>query len=164
MSTNGLNRYTYGSKSAGREKSALNGNNQASLRDLPCPNHPSYRLGSFTQLEIYCMPTCTMISRLLGLQETCAGKGSCFLLFQEIWISEILMTIYKAYLVALRATVTLTYIPVMTPWLYDTFPGAPRTFPGHIRSFPGPFFYENIDILAKIGSQTYLISEVLFCV
>ena len=53
------------------------------------------------------------------------------------------MTIYKAYLVALRATVTLTYIPVMTPGLYDTFPG---TFPGHIRSFPGPFFDENVDV------------------
>ena len=49
------------------------------------------------------------------------------------------MTIYKADLVALRATVTLIYIPVMTPGLYDTFPGPPGTFPGHIRSFPGPF-------------------------
>ena len=49
------------------------------------------------------------------------------------------MTIYKADLVALRATVTLTYIPVMTPGLYDTFPGPPGTFPGHIRWFPGPF-------------------------
>ena len=57
--------------------------------------------------------------------------------------------IYKAYLVA---TVTLTYIPVMIPGLYDMFPGPPGTFPGHIRSFPGPFFDENIDILAKIGS------------
>ena len=75
---------TYGTKSAGREKSALNGNNQASLGDLPCPNHPSYRLGSFTQLEIYCMRTCTKISHLLGRQEACAGKVSCFLLFQEI--------------------------------------------------------------------------------
>ena len=74
------------------------------------------------------------------------------------------MTIYKAYLVALRATVTLTYIPVMTPGLYDTFPGPPGTFPGHIRTFPRPFFDENIDILAKIGSQTYLISEVLLFV
>ena len=41
------------------------------------------------------------------------------------------MTINGAYLVALRATVTLTYIPVMTPGLYDTFPGPPETFPGH---------------------------------
>ena len=31
------------------------------------------------------------------------------------------MTINEAYLVALRATVTLTYIPVMAPGLYDTF-------------------------------------------
>ena len=62
------------------------------------------------------------------------------------------MTINEAYLVALRATVTLTYIPVMSPGLYDTFPGPPETFPGHIRWFPGPFFDGNIDILAKIGS------------
>ena len=74
------------------------------------------------------------------------------------------MTIYKAYLVALRATVTLTYIPVMIPGLYDTFPGPPGTFPGHIRWFPGPFFDENIDIFAKIGSQIYRVSEVLLCV
>ena len=67
--------YPYGTKSAGREKSALNGNNQASLGDSPCPNHPSYRLGSYTHLEIYSMPTCTRISRFLGRQETCAGKG-----------------------------------------------------------------------------------------
>ena len=32
------------------------------------------------------------------------------------------MAIYKADLVALRATVTLSYIPVMTPGLYDTRP------------------------------------------
>ena len=57
------------------------------------------------------------------------------------------MTIYKSYLVALRATVTLTYIPVMTTGLYDTFLGPPGTFSGHIRWFPGPFFGENIDIL-----------------
>ena len=74
------------------------------------------------------------------------------------------MTIYNAYLVALRATVTLTYIPVMTSGLYDTFPGSPRTFPGHIRRFPGSFFGENIDIFAKIGSQIYRVSEVLLCV
>ena len=59
------------------------------------------------------------------------------------------MTINKAYLGALRATVTLTYIPVMTPGLYDTFPGPPETFPGHIRCF----FYGNIYNLAKIGSM-----------
>ena len=74
------------------------------------------------------------------------------------------MTIYKAYLVALRATVTLTYIPVMIPGLHDTFPWPPGTFPGHIRWFPGPFFDENIDILSKIGSQIYWVSEVLLCV
>ena len=45
------------------------------------------------------------------------------------------MTIYKAYLVALRATVTLTYIPVMTPGLNDTFRG-------HIGPFPGLLLME----------------------
>ena len=52
------------------------------------------------------------------------------------------MTINKVYLGALRATVTLTYIPVLTPGLYDTFPVSPETFPGHIGSFPGPFLME----------------------
>ena len=51
------------------------------------------------------------------------------------------MTVNEAYLVALIATVTLTYIPVMAPGLYyDTFPGLPVTFPGHIRWFPGPIY------------------------
>ena len=36
----------------------------------------------------------------------------------------ILMTINEAYLVALSATVTSNYIPMMTPGLLDTFPGA----------------------------------------
>ena len=31
------------------------------------------------------------------------------------------MTINEAYLLALKATVTLTYIPGMTPGHYDTF-------------------------------------------
>ena len=62
------------------------------------------------------------------------------------------MTINEAYLVSLRATVTLNNIPVMTLELYDMFPGLPETFPGHVRWFPGPFFSRNIDILAKIGS------------
>ena len=75
----GLYTCLYGTKSPGREKSALNGTNQASLGDSPCPNHPSYRLGPYTHLEIYSMPTCTRISRFLGRQETCAGKGFFFL-------------------------------------------------------------------------------------
>ena len=37
---------------------------------------------------------------------------------------EILLTINEAYLFALSTTVTLTYIPVMTPGLLDMFPGA----------------------------------------
>ena len=52
------------------------------------------------------------------------------------------MTINEAYLVALRATVTLTHIPVMTPGLNATFPETPETFPGHIGSFPGPLWME----------------------
>ena len=74
------------------------------------------------------------------------------------------MTINETYLVTLRATVTSTYIPLMTLGLYDTFPGPRETFPGHIRWFPGPSFDENIDIFAKIGSQIYRVSEVLLCV
>ena len=54
----------------------------------------------------------------------------------------ILMTINKAYLGTLRAMVTLTYIPVITSGLYDTFPGSPETFPWHIWSFPGRFWME----------------------
>ena len=52
------------------------------------------------------------------------------------------MTIKEAYLVALRATINLTYVPVMTPGLYDMFPVHPETFPGYIGSFPGPFLIE----------------------
>ena len=52
------------------------------------------------------------------------------------------MTINEAYLVALRATITLTYVPVMIPGLYDTFPAHPETFPGQIGWFPGPFWME----------------------
>ena len=44
----------------------------------------------------------------------------------------------EAHLVALRATITLTYIPVMTPGLYDTFP----VHPCHIGWFPGQFMVE----------------------
>ena len=40
------------------------------------------------------------------------------------------MTINEAHLLALRATITLTYIPVITPGLYDTFTAHPDTFPG----------------------------------
>ena len=43
------------------------------------------------------------------------------------------MTINKAYLAALRATVTLTSIPGMAPGPYDMFPDS---FPGYIGPFP----------------------------
>ena len=36
------------------------------------------------------------------------------------------MTVNEAYLVVPGATVTLNYIPMMTPGLYDTFPGKSR--------------------------------------
>ena len=39
------------------------------------------------------------------------------------------MTINEAYLVVLKTTVISTYIPVMNPGLYDTFP---ESFPGCI--------------------------------
>ena len=52
------------------------------------------------------------------------------------------MAINEAPLVALRATITLIYIPVMTPGLYDTFPVHPETFPGQNGWFPGPFLME----------------------
>ena len=64
----------YGSKAAGREKSALNVPTSPSLKESPCPNHPSYRLGSFTQLEIYICSTRTRIFTFLECQEMCAGR------------------------------------------------------------------------------------------
>ena len=57
------------------------------------------------------------------------------------------MTINEAYLVALRATATCNYIPVMTHGLYDTFPGTPDTFPGHIGPFSWTSFHGYIDNL-----------------
>ena len=62
------------------------------------------------------------------------------------------MTIYKADLVALRATVTLTYIPVMTPGLYDTFPGHIGPFPGLLLMEILIFYPRTIEpIFAKIS-------------
>ena len=49
------------------------------------------------------------------------------------------MTINEAYLVP---TITVTYVPVMTPGLYDTFPAHPETFPGHIGWFLGQFWWK----------------------
>ena len=53
-------------KSCRTEKSAWNVGNYPSLKVSPCPNHSSYRLGSFTQLDIYIAPTCTRIFTFLG--------------------------------------------------------------------------------------------------
>ena len=73
------------------------------------------------------------------------------------------MTINETYLVTLRATVTSTYIPLMTLGLYDTFPGPRETFPGHIRWFPGQFD-RNIDILGQINSYIFWVCGVLLCI
>ena len=48
------------------------------------------------------------------------------------------MIVKEAYSVVHGATVTLNYIPVMTPGQYDKFPGPTETFPGDITWFPGP--------------------------
>ena len=47
--------------------------------------------------------------------------------------SKYYVYVNKAYLVALRATVTLTSIPGMAPGPYDMFPDS---FPGYIGPFP----------------------------
>ena len=60
----------------------------------------------------------------------------------------ILMTINEAYLLALKATVTLTYIPGMTPGHYDTFPWAYWIISWTI-------FDGNIYILAQISSYIF---------
>ena len=65
----GVTECTYGSKAAGREKSALNVTKLASLGESPCPNHPSYRLGPFTYVEICFMGTCTRIFSFLGARK-----------------------------------------------------------------------------------------------
>ena len=55
------------------------------------------------------------------------------------YIIIIPMTIYEACLIAPRATLTLTHIPVMTLGLFDTFPVPPGQFAGHIGWFLGRF-------------------------
>ena len=45
------------------------------------------------------------------------------------------MSVNEAYFVAPGATVTLNNIPVMTPGLYDKFPGSPETFLGILDGF-----------------------------
>ena len=63
------------------------------------------------------------------------------------------MTINEAYLLALKATVTLTYIPGMTPGHYDTFPWAYWIISWTI-------FDGNIYILAQIRSYIFWVSTV----
>ena len=60
------------------------------------------------------------------------------------------MTIYKAYLVALRATVTLTYIPVMTPGLYDKIPGLPEINPVHMTTSTRNYFGGFLKLVTKM--------------
>ena len=45
------------------------------LKESPCPNHPAFRLGSLTQLEIYVCTTRIRIFTFLECQETYTGKG-----------------------------------------------------------------------------------------
>ena len=59
------------------------------------------------------------------------------------------MTMHEAYLVALSATVTSTYIPVMTPGLLDTFPGASWDISWAYWIVSWTIFDGNIDILAQ---------------
>ena len=61
----------------------------------------------------------------------------------------ILMTINEAHLVALRATITLTYIPVMTPGLYDTVSWASWDISWAYWMVSWTNFDENIDILTQ---------------
>ena len=73
------------------------------------------------------------------------------------------MTINKAYLGALRATVTYTDIPVMNPRLYNMFPGPPETFSWHIGSFPGPFLMEILIFSAYSWSvESFSMSSYMF--
>ena len=72
----------------------------------------------------------------------------------------ILMTMHEAYLVALSATVTSTYIPVMTPGLLDTFPGASWDISWAYWIISWAIFNRNIDILAQISSYIFWVSTV----
>ena len=59
----------------------------------------------------------------------------------------------EAYLDGLGATVTLNYIPVMTPRLHDMFPSTPDMFPGHIGPFPGLLFVEILIFNPRSGGN-----------
>ena len=61
------------------------------------------------------------------------------------------MTIDKVYLVAIRATVILTFIPVMVRGLYDTFP---ESFPGYIGPFPGLLLTEILIFNRRLVQET----------
>ena len=67
----------------------------------------------------------------------------------------ILKTINEAYLVALSATVTSTYIPVMTPGLLDTFPGAYWDISLAYWIISWTIFDRNMDISAQISSYIF---------
>ena len=67
---------------------------------------------------------------------------------------------HEAYLVALSATVTSTYILVMTPGLLDTFPGASWDISWAYWIVSWTIFDGNIDILARISSYIFWVSTV----
>ena len=64
------------------------------------------------------------------------------------------MTINKEHLVALRASVTLTYISVMIPGLYNTCPGPPDIAITHWM-VSWAIFNGNIDISFFVSSYTF---------
>ena len=74
------------------------------------------------------------------------------------------MTINEAYLVALSATITLNYIPVMTPGFLDTFPWASWDISWAYWIVSWTIFYGNIDILAQISSYVFWVTIVLLYV
>ena len=79
----------------------------------------------------------------------------------NVWTCNIiLMTINEAYLVALSATVTSNYIPMMTPGLLDTFPGASWDISWVYWIISWAIFDRNIDILAQISSYIFWVSTV----
>ena len=67
------------------------------------------------------------------------------------------MTVNEAYLVVHGATVTLNYIPVMTPGLYDKFPAPTETLPGQKKS------RKWTDMPKEHVSSTWAIQICLIC-
>ena len=68
-----------------------------------------------------------------------------------------MMTVNEAYLFVHGATVTLNYIPVMTPGLYDKFPAPTETLPGQKKS------RKWTDMPKECVSSTWAIQICLIC-